>query len=303
MTTARKPFLGTLNPKGIPYLLAVYFFWGSTYLAIRIAVRGGDGMPPFMLGVIRTGIAGTILLTWSYFRYKSIRLTKTEFIVNAISGTLLWVGGNGLVNFAEQRAESGYAALLVGALPLWVTIMEGIIDRKVPTLKLVGALVIGFLGLGVLLFPVIQHGDSGDILSAVALLAAPLCWGAGSILMQRKKSSLPSLTSSAYQHLFGFVAMSIVSLLSGETLHPLPLEIWLAVGYLIVAGSIIAYTSYLTSLTLLPISVVTTYAYVNPVIAVLLGWLLIDEPVSGWTLGGMALIIAGVVGVFHEKRK
>ncbi|MDJ0765343.1 MAG: EamA family transporter [Myxococcota bacterium] len=287
---------------GLINLSVVYVIWGSTYLAIRVAVREGSGIDPFFLGASRTLVAGMLLLLWNALRNNRLRVSQGELAVLAVSGLLLWLGGNGLVNWAAQHADSGYAALLVGTMPIWVALIESVVDRKPPSVMLLGSLVLGFGGLGLLTYPKLHDAGRADVWAVIALLAAPLCWGAGSVLQTRRPVQLSPTASSAYQQLFGAVGFFAVSYLAGESaMNPVP-EAWLAWIYLVIAGSLVAFTCFIFSLRILPTPVVMTYAYVNPVIAVFLGWLLLDEPVSGWTLGGAALILLGVAGVFRSKR-
>ncbi len=287
---------------GLLHLLVVYIVWGSTYLAIRVAVREGGGFPPFMLGATRTLVAGLLLIGWTYFRKHRLLPTRSEWPILIACGLLLWIGGNGLVNWAEQHANSGFAALLVGTMPLWVAMVESIVDRRPPSFQLIMSLVIGFAGLGVLTYPVIKQGSATDIWSVIALLLAPLFWGAGSVLQVRKPVKLTPAASSGYQQLIGCIAFFLISFVSGEPPLAPTTEAWIAWGYLVIAGSIIAFTSFLYALQLLPTAVVTTYAYVNPVIAVFLGWVILKEQVTVWTIVGTALILAGVAGVFQSKR-
>jgi drug/metabolite transporter (DMT)-like permease len=287
--------------RGIAHLLAVYLIWGSTYLAIRVLVRDGGGFPPFLLGASRTLLAAACLLAWNALRRNRIRPTAAEWRTLVPAGLLMWVGGNGLVNFGEMRAASGYAALLVGTMPMWVALIEAIVDRRSPSLSLLGSLGIGFAGLGVLAWPVIRQGPTADLWSVVALVCAPLCWGLGSILQMRRSVGLGPTASAGVLQLVGGVGFVGLSLLLREPRpSPGPLA-WAAWGYLVVAGSIFAFTSYLTALRLLPMRIVTTYSYANPVIAVFLGWLILGEKITGWTLGGTALVLAGIAGVFRTR--
>lgn len=287
---------------GLAHLFVVYVVWGSTYLAIRVAVREGSGIEPFMLGATRTLAAGVILLAWNRLRRQRIRPTKQEMITLVICGLLLWLGGNGMVNWAEQHADSGYAALLVGTMPLWVVLVESILDRRAPSLRLVGALVVGFAGLGILTYPELRTGGQADLLALIALLLAPLSWGVGSILQARRPVKLAPTASAAIQQLVGAAGFFLVASILGEPMIKPSGDAWYAWIYLVTAGSLIAFTSFIYTLRLLPTSVIMTYAYVNPVIAVFLGWLLLDEAVTGYTLTGALLILLGVAGVFHEKQ-
>ncbi len=287
--------------RGLAHLLVVYLVWGSTYLAIRVLVREGGGFPPFLLGASRTFLAAACLLTWNAFRRNRIRPTAAEWRTLAPAGLLMWVGGNGLVNVGETRAASGYAALLVGTMPMWAALIEAVVDRRPPSFSLLGAIGVGFAGLGVLAWPVVRQGASAELWSVIALTLAPLAWGLGSILQMRRPVALGPTASAGVQQLVGGIGFLVVSFLLGEARpHPGPLA-WAAWSYLVAAGSIIAFTSYLTALRLLPMRIVATYAYANPVIAVFLGWLILGEEITGWTVAGSALVLAGIAGVFHSR--
>lgn len=286
---------------GLVNLFIVYLVWGSTYLAIRVAVREGSGFSPFVMGATRVLAAGTLLLLWSACRRQRIRLTWKELAVLAISGGLLWTGTNGLVMWAERNAHSGQAALLMGAVPIWTAVIESFLDRRAPSLLLVGSLLIGFAGLGVLTAPVLMTGSRADWTSVVALLVAPICWASGTLVQRRRPVAVGHLVSSGYQHIFGGVGFAMLVLILGERLPSPTPEAWGAWGFLVAMGSLLGFTSFVRALRLLPTSIVMTYAYVNPVIAVILGWLILREPVTAWSLGGMALVLLGVSGVFRER--
>jgi len=266
-----------------------------------MAVREGAGFPPFTLAFMRVAVASVILLTMARLRGERIRLTRSEFILLLGSGLLLWVGGNGLVTWAEMRASSGMAALLVAAMPIWSEIINSIIDRKKPGLKMTGAILLGFSGVGVLSWPVLRQGNTADLLAVVALLLAPLFWAMGSIWFQRKRTDLNVSAVSGWQHLLGGLGFLVVIFLRGEPLPQPTNEAWGAYVYLVIFGSVIAFTSYMRILQLLPYRIVMTYAYVNPVIAVLLGWVVLGEEVTLWTIGGTTLVVAGVAGIFNNR--
>jgi drug/metabolite transporter (DMT)-like permease len=291
------------NWAGIANLLIVYVIWGSTYLAIRIGVKEGSGFPPFFLAGSPVLIGGLILMSLDAIKKQRLRLSWREAGLLAISGTLLWVGGNGLVSFAEQRLHSGIAALIIAATPIYVAIMEAIIDRRKPTAFLIISLLVGFAGVGLLSAPAFQTGIQADVVSVVAVLIGSLLWGAGSLLQSRKRVDLAPEVSSSYQHLFGAIGLLLVGILMREPL-PNPIrEAWFAWGYLVIFGSVIAFTAFVRALRMLPTNIAMTYAYVNPVIAVLLGWMILQEPLTGWTIGGMALSLLGVAGVFRAKQR
>ena len=291
-----------LNRRGLAHLSIVYLVWGSTYLAIRVAVREGSGFPPFTMALMRVIVASAILLAWAYLRGERIKLTRNELGLLAGSGVMLWVGGNGLVSWAEMRVSSGLAALLVAAMPIWGECIGCILDRRLPGWKITGSIVLGFIGVGVLSWPVLSRGTTADVLSVIALLLAPLFWATGSIWLQRRKLDLSDRAMSGWQQLLGGIGLLVFVLFRREPLPSPTGEAWMAWGYLVVLSSVICFTSYLTTLRLLPYQVVMTYAYVNPVIAVFLGWLILREDVTWFTITGAALVVAGVVGIFRNRR-
>src|SRR5439155_4133568 len=182
-----------------------------------------------------------------------------------------------------QRANSGYAALLVGSMPIWVAAMEALLDRRMPSLAMMAALCVGFAGVALLAAPVLVTGVPADVAAVVALIAAPISWGAGSLLHQRRPSDLGTLASAAYQNLIGGSALLLIAVVSAEPLpHPIP-EAWAAWAYLVVFGSILGFTAFLQALKLLPMNIAMTYAYVNPVGAVLLGRVVLGEPITPLT--------------------
>ena len=290
-----------LNRTGLLHLLVVYIVWGSTYLAIRVAVREGAGFPPFTMALMRVMVAAAILLGWARLRRERIRLSRREFVLLAGSGLLLWVGGNGLVTWAEMRAASGMAALLVAAMPIWAEIIAIVVDHRLPSWRMAASILLGFAGVGVLSWPVLRQGTTADIMSVIALLLAPLFWAIGSIWYQRRKPELSDLAVSGWQQLFGGIGFLVLVLWRQEPLPAPSGAAWLAWGYLVLFGSVLAFTSYLATLRLLPYQVVVTYAYVNPVIAVFLGWLILAEEVTAWTLTGAVLVVAGVAGIFNNR--
>lgn len=291
----------TLDRIGLFNLATVYVVWGSTYLAIRIAVRPEGGFPPFHLALLRVAAASLVLFLWAAWRRHRLRPARRELIVLAGSGLLMWVGGNGLVTWAEQRTDSGLAALVVAVMPIWAALFEAVIDRRLPSLRMTGSLLIGFVGVGVLSWPVVRTGDAADLWALTALLIAPLTWAVGSIWVARRRPDLSIQAVSAWQHLLGGLGFVLVILLIGEPWTAPSGDAWLAWAYLTAFGSVVAFTAFVATLRMLPMKVAMTYAYANPVIAVFLGWLVIAEPVSGWTLAGAALVLAGIAGVFNNR--
>jgi drug/metabolite transporter (DMT)-like permease len=283
--TPRYPLAGLLN------LLVTYVVWGSTYLAIRVAVREGAGWGPFWLGASRVLVAAAVLFGFNALRGARLKPTRAELGILAATGILLWVGGNGAVNWAEQRIDSGLAALIVGTMPIWVALMESLIDRRRPSLLLSAT------------YPMLEDGVQSDLVGVVAVVFAAISWGFGSIIVNRRPLRFDPIVISGWQQLAGGVGFALIALMVSEPApQPTP-EAWAAWAYLVVFGSLLAYTCFVYALKLLPTAVVMTYAYVNPVIAVLLGWVILSEPITGYTVIGMVLIVGGVYGVFRDKGK
>ncbi|MBM4118094.1 EamA family transporter [bacterium] len=290
-----------LDRFGLAQLGVVYLVWGSTYLGIRLAVREGAGWPPFAMAGLRTLAAAAILLAWARLRGERVRVSRGELALLAPTGALLWLGGNGLVTLAEQRVDSGLAALLVAAMPIWAELIAIALDRRLPKWKTIGSVLIGFAGVAALCWPLLRGGTRADVLGVVALLAAPLFWALGSIWLQRRRPGLGVLAVSGWQQGLGALSLLAMSLALREP-QPQPTgEAWLAWAYLVLFGSVLAFTSYMSAIRRLPYRVVATYTYANPVIAVFLGWLLLRESVTGWTLAGALLVVAGVAGVFQNR--
>lgn len=295
------PSGGELPWLGLFHLSIVYIVWGSTYLAIRIAVHSGSGFPPFSMAAARTCAGGLLLFLWAWARRKSFRITLDQFWILTSSGLLLWIGGNGLVTWAEQRADSGYAALIIGSTPIWAALIESVLDKRMPSVLFVISLLAGFGGVALLSWPTIQSGDSADIASLIALLSAPFFWSCGSTIQRRRPVAISPMVSSGVQQLVGCAGFLILVGLTGEP-RPSPTPSALAGwAYLVVFGSVLAFTSYVLALRLLPIRIVMTYAYVNPVIALGLGWLILDEPITWITLAGAGLVMVGVAGIFRDR--
>jgi drug/metabolite transporter (DMT)-like permease len=209
------------------------------------------------------------------------------------------VGGNGLVTWAEQSAASGFAALVVASAPIWLAVLEAAVDRRLPSRKLAASLGIGFVGVAVLTSEGL--GAPGDLAPTIALVLAPMLWSAASLWQQRRPVSVRPTVSAGWQMLFGAAGFGLLAVLLGEP-RPSPTpEAWAAWAYLVTFGSVLAFTSFVQALRLLPASLTLTYAYVNPVFAALLGWWLLAEPITWRTVAGGALVLAGVAGVFHER--
>ena len=276
-------------------LLGVYLIWGSTYLAIRIAL---DGYPPFLMASIRFVIAGVLML--GVLRWRGMVMpTRRQWINCAITGTLLLGLGNGMVCFAEQTVASGISAVAVASMPLFAAVFAGFYRQWPRRMELIGLLV-GFAGVIVLNF----GGDlRGAPLGALALILAPMSWAFGSVWSRRQDMPAPAMSTAA-QMLCGSVALGIAGLLGGERISAMPSpESTLALAYLIVAGSILGFTAYIYLLHHVRPALATSYAYVNPPIAVLIGVALGGESVRALDILGMIVILIGVAAITLAKNK
>lgn len=294
--------MNKLSVAGLLHLSIVYVLWGSTYLAIRIAVQEGSGFPPMIMSATRVFCGSIILMSLAKIFYKdSLKINRDEFLVLFISGIALWFGGNGLVAIAETNINSGYAALIIACTPIWVAVIESYLNKRTPSLFLLGSLVISILGITILNWPAISTNDTTNLWSTFLLIFAGLSWGAGSIYQKRKGLKISPEVSSAYQQIFGGLVLFIASFVLSEPNISPSFTSWLAWAYLIIFGSVIAFTSFIKALKLLPANIVFTYAFINPIVAVLLGLIVLNEPITIWTLVGSPLILIGVFGVFKEK--
>lgn len=291
-----------LSKKGLFHLFVVYTVWSTTYLGMRIGVDPANGFPPFLFGALRMVAAALILFTLARLQHYTIKPTRRELVTLALVGNLLWMGGNGLILWAVQFADSGFASLIVASAPIWATLIELVRYKKKPSTLLLGSLFIGFLGVAALGVPSLKQG-SAQAFALIALLLAAVSWALGSVIQTRRPVNLPPQVMSAYHQLFASVGFLLISLLVGEPTPQPNLSAWLAWLYLVGFGSVFAFTSYIYSLKLLPINIAMTYAYVNPVLALFLGWLLLDEPIGLWTILGAALVLISVFGIFSARNK
>ena len=286
-------------------LLALYIVWGSTYLAIRFAV---ETIPPFFHASVRFLISGAILYIWRRSAGDPAP-TLSNWKSTAIVGAALLLGGNGLVAWAEQRVPSGIAALMITTSPFWLVLFEALrAGGTKPTWQAILGLFVGFGGVFILIGPTEITGAEGvfDPFGITLLLFAPLFWSMGSIYARGADMPKSTLLSTGMQMLTGAVALFIVSMMKGElsgfSLGLVSMRSWLGLAYLITFGSLVGFVSYGWLLHNAPVSLMSTYAYVNPVVAVLLGNLFADEPLNGRILIATAIIIGSVVFINSARK-
>ncbi len=275
---------------------AVYTIWGSTYLAIRFAI---ETLPPFLMAGVRFLIAGAVLYAWVRAR-GAPRPPREAWKHALVIGGLLLLGGNGGVVWAEQWVPSGVAALLVACVPLWMVLLEWLRPGGTrPTLGTLIGVVVGFGGIVLLVGPGELGGSGVHPLGAAALVAGSLAWSVGSIYSRGVPHPEPPLLGTALEMLAGGALLVAFGLITGEgarlALDAVTFRSVLALLYLIVFGSLIGYSAYVFLLKASTPARVSTYAYVNPVVAVLLGWALAGEPLSVRVLMASAVIIGSVV--------
>ncbi len=280
----------------------VYVVWGSTYLAIRIMVQD---LPPLASASWRFSVAGLLLAVVLMLRSgpRRLQVTRRELAGCALLGLLLPALGNGLVSVGEHMgAPSGITALLIAAVPLWVIVYR-ISTGDRPSLRTTGGVLLGFAGLVGL---VTATGLGGDVRWAACLIivAASVCWSFGSWSSSRLRLPKDPFVTTVYEMLAGSLSLFLMALVAGEDVVPRsgPADAWLAWGYLVVFGSMVAYTAYVWVLQAAPISLVATYAYVNPVVAVFLGWLVLEEPITASIVVGGAVVVSAVAVVVSSER-
>ncbi len=284
---------------------AVYVLWGSTYLAIRFAVAT---LPPFLMAGTRHLVAGAVLYPLARLRSRE-RPTQANWSAAALMGALLLLGGNGGVSWAEQTVPSGVTALLVATVSLWMVLLDWLRPGAVlPGVRVFAGLVLGFTGLALLVGPSKLTGSGRvDPVGATVLLLASLSWATGSIASRRLQLPHAPLLGTAMQSLTGGGLLILFGLLSGQgtRLHwgPGSLRSLLALGYLIVFGSLLGFSAYTWLLRVTSPARVATYAYVNPVVAMFLGWGLAGEQPTRRTLAAAAVIIAAVVLVITSRQR
>ena len=290
--------------KSVLAFAAIYVIWGSTYLAIRFAV---ETLPPFLMLATRFGVAGLLLYGWLRFRGMP-RPPPNEWAGSAAVGGLLLVGGTGAVAWAEQWIPSGLAALIVTIVPVWMVLLDWLRpDGRRPTPPVVAGLLLGFSGVALLIGPVeLGGGGRMQYLGTAAVLLGTISWATGSVLGSRFPHPAAPRMAAALQMSMGGLLLLVLGSVVGEWGRLDPSGIsprsMLSLGYLIVFGSIIAFAAYVYLLKVSTPARVGSYAYVNPVVAVFLGWALADEPVTARTLAAAAIIITGVVLIVSRRQ-
>ena len=282
----------------------VYLFWGSTYLGIDIAVQT---IPPALMCGLRFSVAGIVMLAVCAATGHRILYTPRQIALSAIVGLLLLMGGNLTLSYAELTVSSGLSALIIAITPLWFLVLDSLLlgDHHISGRGKAG-LALGIAGLFVLVLPDLQAGSLGrkELFASLSLIGGSFSWALGSVLSKKWQSGMDVFGATAWQVTAAGAGNFLFAILNGDVKHatwaPKSLA---AVGYLVVCGSWIGYTAYIWLLEHVPTSKVSTYAYVNPVVAVFLGWLVLHEKVDRFILAGSAIVVLSVILVTSAKVK
>ncbi|MEX1172469.1 MAG: EamA family transporter [Chloroflexota bacterium] len=304
-----RPVHPAADPRSVALgMLVLYLVWGSTYLAISVAV---DTIPPFLMAGARFLLAGAALLAWTVVRggRDFVPPTRREWRDSAIVGALLLGGGMGSVAWGEQTIPSGIAALLVALMPVWVAVFGGIfLGERLPRMAVAG-IIVGFIGVAILVGPT-ALGSAGalDPAGVVALIISPIAWSIGSLFASHR-AVLPRrpLVNTGAQMVTGGGVLMVMALVSGEfgrfTPAAISGESLAAFAYLAIIGSLLAFTAYGWLLRVAPLPLIATYAYVNPVVAVILGSIILREAIEVRTLVAGAVIVAAVALIVTARSR
>jgi drug/metabolite transporter (DMT)-like permease len=283
-------------------LITVWFVWGSTFLGIRVAVQS---IPPFLMAGARYVVAGALLgaIVWMLQGGSRQRITHKELRDAILTAFLLLACGNGLLSVSEIRLESGTAALIVATTPLWMILIDAVLSRKLRGTSLVG-IVLGTIGVVALVGAPAAHGS---LPAAILVLVGSCAWAVGSVYARRNSAQHLNPILPALEMFAGGIMLSVAGIATGE-LHyvnfaqlPVPAVVgWI---WLVVAGAMIAYSAYAYAVRTLPTNIVATYAYVNPIVAVILGAVLLKESLTWNVLAGGAAIVLSVITIMLGNRE
>jgi drug/metabolite transporter (DMT)-like permease len=287
-------------------LIVLYIVWGSTYLGMKLAT---ETMSPVMMGFLRFLPAGVLLVGLIALRERrNLRRPRARSVVDtAIVGVLLLMGGTGLVAWGQQTVPTGIAALMIGLVPMWIAVFGRVLlGDRIPRMAAVG-IAVGIAGIGVLAWPANGVGQL-DPAGFTALLIAPVCWSLGTLYAARRAVlPRPALFATGLQMIAGGIAFLVLAILAGDLAafdaSAVSATSWLGIGYLIGVGSLVGYTTFAWLLTVAPLSRVATYAYVNPVVAVILGSVVLGEPLTPRTVVAGTIIILAVVLIVTARAR
>lgn len=286
-------------------LVAIYLIWGSTYLAIRIAI---ETLPPFLMAGVRFLLVGAILFAWARMRGTK-RATRGVWLASVLSGVLMFLGGNGAVVWAEQFVPSGLVALLVATVPLWIVLQDWASGRgPAPGLGLSIGILFGFGGVALLVSgSEIAVPGLGPFFGGLVVLFGAACWSMGSLVSRYGPKPPSAALGIGIQNVGGGIALLLLALARGELaaveLGTISLASGLAFFYLVIFGSIVGFSAYIWLLRNTTPAVASTYAYVNPIVALVLGWAMAGEPFSPRTGLAAFVILSSVVIITTQRTR
>ena len=288
----------THRARVIAAFATIYLMWGGTFLAIRYAVAD---IPPLLTMVLRCSAGASLLLAWLAWRGALVRPSRGQWLTTGVAGVLFFLGCHGLLAWAEQRVTSGEAALFMTAEPLLLIVLVAVLARRPPSARVILALLLGVAGVGVLTW---GQDWSGGLLDRGALVVSALFWAVGTVVVQRGGSPLPAAQSTAMQLATGAAALLAASLAVGELRGWSPAEITpkalLSLAFLVVGGTVLGFGAYTWLIRVTSLAAVSTYAFVNPVVALLLAWAVGDGELSARTAVAAALVVGAVM--FSRER-
>lgn len=294
-------------------LLVVYLVWGSTYFAVKIAVTGPPSIAPLQLQTWRMWAASALLIAIGLSRTRRFPvLSAKQIVICAASGILMWVTGNGLATLASRHAASGFIVMAMGMIPIWTTLISSVIDRTPPSRNVVVGLGIGLSGLFLIVGPPVFLAGSASVETGYAvwlafiLCAAGLTWSIGSLIQKPLFAATSPVWAAGLQTLSAAIVLTVICWTSQTSLLP-PVDIapvqLTAFLYLAIFGSVASLLAYITVMKIYPPTVVSTFAYVNPLVGVVLGWVALDEKPALLSMLGIALILAGVSAIIVTSRR
>jgi drug/metabolite transporter (DMT)-like permease len=279
---------------------AIYIFWGATFLAIRSAVTE---VPPLLTIATRCVSGALLIYAWLLWRGALERPTRQQWLTSALAGTFLFVGCHGVLAWAEQRVSSGQAALFLTSAPLWLVLLTSVRERRTPTKTVIVGLALGTLGVALLARGTVQ--SSGTLLDRLALVGSGLSWAIGSVIARDGARPASAAQSTAMQLAAGGVVVLALSLLTGELASWSPAGVTsrgaASIAFLVVAGTVIGFGAYTWLLRVTTPAAVGTYAFVNPMVALALAWIMGDEAFSMRTIVSAALVLGAVLLIWRSS--
>lgn len=292
------------------HLLTIYLVWGAAYLAVKVAISGPAVITVLQLQTARVWGAGLLLALLAAFRNGLPRnISRRDVGICVASGLLMWISGNGLATLASKHSASIFVVMALGAIPIWACLLDLVIERAIPTRRVVMGLALGLFGLFLVTAPALFGGrtiiEPGyEVLTVLILIGAGVTWSLGTIVQRPLMGRIAPEWAAAFQTFSAAVVLSVFVVVEGA---PIPLppsqSQWLAFGFMVVFGSVIGLTSYIRVLRNFSPVIASTFAYVNPIVGVLLGWLILDERPAPLSLVGLAIVLTSIAIILTRPQQ